>query len=85
MKHHTIALTRIQLDAIGMGRLVRLATDDGLLTISNAPVPGAARLWQVEQHQLRTGRPVEAYAPELNAHLTFLPVGKPLILSSVKE
>ena len=74
MKHHTIALTRGQLTAVGAGRLVRLSTDTGLLTIGNAPAPGVARLWQVDQQQLRTGHTVETHEPDLNARLTFLPV-----------
>lgn len=74
MKHHTVALTEVQLAAIGAGRLVRLSTDAGLLTIGNAPAPGVARLWQVEQHQLRTGHTVETREPGLNARFTFLPV-----------
>jgi hypothetical protein len=78
LKHHTITLTRGQLAAIGAGRLVRLSTDVGLLTIGNAPTPGVARLWQVEQHQLRTGHTVETREPALNARLTFLPVTEPV-------
>lgn len=74
MKHHTVTLTGVQLAAIGDGRLVRLPTDTGLLTIGNAPAPGVARLWQVEQQQLRTGHTVETHEPGLNARLTFLPV-----------
>lgn len=77
MKHHTITLTRGQLAAIGAGRLVRLSTDVGLLTIGNAPAPGVARLWQVEQQQLRTGHTVDTHEPALGARLTFLPVTDP--------
>lgn len=79
MKHHTIALTRVQIDAIGAGRRVRLTFDDGLLTIGNFPAPGVARLFQVELHQLCTGHPVEVDEPELNARLTFTPVTESLI------
>jgi hypothetical protein len=74
MKHHTVTLTGVQLAAIGNGRLVRLSTDVGLLTIGNAPASGVARLPQVSQHQLRTGHAVETEEPDLNARLTFLPV-----------
>jgi hypothetical protein len=74
VKHHTVALTPAQLAAIGMGRLVRLPTDHGSLTVGNMPGPGVARLWQVEQHQLQSGYPVEVQAPDLNALITFLPV-----------
>ncbi len=77
MKHHTVTLTGVQLAAIGDGRLVRLPTDVGLLTIGTAPAPGVARLRQVEQQQLRTGHPVETHEPDLNARLTFLPVTGP--------
>jgi hypothetical protein len=79
VKHHTITLTRVQLDAIGAGRRIRLTLDEGLLTIGNSPAPGVARLFQVELHQLRTGHPVEVHDPELNARLTFTPVTESLI------
>ncbi|GAA0494452.1 hypothetical protein Ade02nite_20250 [Paractinoplanes deccanensis] len=82
MKHHTIALTRVQLDAIGNGRLVRIATDHGLLTISNAPWSGAVRLWQTAHHQLRTGHAVEFDDRELDARFTFLPVTESLMGAS---
>lgn len=82
MKHHTIALTRVQLDAIGRGRLVRLATDDGLLTITNAPWEGVVRLWQTAHHQLRTGHTVEFDDPDLSARFTFLPVTDSLMGAS---
>lgn len=82
MKHYTVSLTRVQLDAIGRGHLVRLATDDGLLILSNAPWHGAVRLWQTAHHQLRTGHPVEFDDPDLNARFTFTPVTESLMGAS---
>ncbi|GIM88826.1 hypothetical protein [Paractinoplanes toevensis] len=79
MKHHTVTLTSVEVDAIKRGHRVRLDSDHGLLTIGNAPAPGVVRLWQVELYRLTCGDAVEVDAPDLRARFTFQPVTESLM------